>query len=115
MGMFDDVICEVPLPDGWQHTTFQTKDFDEPYLNKYIIRADGRLVLKRPWEGSAPKDTTYVDQNFHGTFNFYSYEGDPNDETPIGDRWHEYTAKFTDGQLVSIVVCDRDNGEGLDR
>lgn len=58
MGMFDDVICEAPLPDGWQNTAFQTKDFDDPYLNKYIIRADGRLMLKRPWEGSSPEGTT---------------------------------------------------------
>lgn len=111
MGMFDDVICEVPLPDGWKHTAFQTKDFDEPYLNKYIIRADGRLVLKRPWERSEPEATTYEDMNFHGTFKFYSYEGDPNDETPLMERWHEYTAKFTDGNLVSIETSKR-NADG---
>lgn len=100
MGMFDEVICEVDLPDGWKHPVFQTKDFEDPYLNKYVIRADGRLIRKKPWyqcEISADTDT-----NYHGLLRFYSYEGDPNQETPIEDRWHEYEAKFTDGALQEI-------------
>ena len=100
MGMFDEVICEVPLPDGWKHPIFQTKDFEDPYLDKYVIRADGRLIRKKPWYESDVNDDT--DTNYHGLLRFYSYEGDPNDETPIDDRWHEYEAKFTDGQLVGI-------------
>jgi hypothetical protein len=100
MGMFDEVICELPLPDGWEHPVFQTKDFDEPYLDKYVIRADGRLIRKKPWYESDIKNDT--DTNCHGLLRFYSYEGDANDATPIGDRWHEYEAKFTDGNLVKI-------------
>lgn len=102
MGMFDEVICEVPLPDGWRHPVFQTKDFEEPYLDKYIIRADGRLIRKKPWYESDIKTDT--DTNYHGQLRFYSYEGDPNDEAPIEDRWHEYEAKFTDGKLVGIEL-----------
>lgn len=100
MGMFDEVECQVPLPDGWEHPVFQTKTFDEPYLDRYIIRADGRLIRKKPWYSDQITEDT--DLNYHGILNFYSYEGDPNDETPIEQRWHEYNAKFTDGHLVSI-------------
>lgn len=102
MGMFDEVICEVPLPDGWKHPVFQTKDFEDPYLDKYVIRADGRLIRKKPWYQCEISEDT--DMNYHGLLRFYSYEGDPNHDTPIDDRWHEYEAKFTDGQLVGISV-----------
>ena len=42
MGMFDDVFCERPLPDGWEHKAFQSKDFD-CNLDHITIGADGRL------------------------------------------------------------------------
>ena len=83
MGMFDYVKSEVPLPDG-HDAICQTKDFDMPYLETYLIRADGRLI----------KDGK--DMNFHGMLNFYNYTED--------GKWHEYDAKFTDGQLVGISV-----------
>lgn len=95
--MFDWVKCEVPLPDGWVHPEFQTKDFPDPYLDTYTIRADGRLIRRAVGSEEA-------DLNFHGHFRFYSYEGDVNAANPITDRWHEYRAKFTDGQLVGIEV-----------
>lgn len=61
MGMFDEVICEMPLPDGWEHPVFQTKDFEDPYLDKYVIRADGRLIRKKPWyESDIKADTALV-------------------------------------------------------
>lgn len=41
----------------------------------------------------------YEDANFHGVVNFYGSEG---------GRWHEYNAKFTDGQLVVIDVMPED-------
>lgn len=28
MGMFDYIRCDQPLPDGWQATELQTKDFN---------------------------------------------------------------------------------------
>lgn len=112
MGMFDDVYCEVPLPDGWEHPSFQTKSLDEPYLEQYTIKADGTLVKRRQWrleKGEAPE---YEVIPFHGILNFYSYDGDPNDDTPIDVRWHEYNAKFTDGRLVEIEVVKSPRGDG---
>lgn len=114
MGMFDYVRCEVPLPDGFTGE-LQTKDF-ACQMGAHVIRADGRLILAilnhteevpladRPypsaegllkWAGSVRPIWRHEDANFHGIVNFY---GDDSDK-----RWHEYNAKFTDGQLVEIV------------
>lgn len=93
MGMFDYVKCEAPLPDGWKPGDhhLQTKDFDCG-LETYVIRSDGRLIRE-------DRDTDY-----HGCFQFYSYEDGVNDTRPLSERWHEYRAKFTDGRLVNIEV-----------
>ena len=96
MGMFDDVVCEVPLPDGKPGKHFQTKDFEAPYLEKYTITADGRLFRDKPWwerKKDDPPDPS--DMNYHGTLNFYDYNTETKD-------WREFNAKFTDGQLVAI-------------
>ena len=84
MGMFDDVRCDYPTPDGHKGP-FQSKDMD-CNLDKYVITAEGRLML----DG--------VDQNFHGYFNFYDFDTREGKE----GVWHEYNAKFTDGQLIEI-------------
>lgn len=120
MGMFDYVKCEAPLPDGWRPKDglFQTKDFDCDMV-VHVITADGRLMLERIDETqivpkherpypNEPDDTlmgmcgmlrsikSKHDANFHGVMRFYG-GGLEND-------WHEYRAKFTDGQLVEIVA-----------
>jgi hypothetical protein len=120
MGMFDYVRVDVPLPDGFkvapgeEDFAFQTKDMDR-LLNSLWITSDGRLKIllydlvvddgfnefagvKLPkfkrenehWE-------EYTDQHgklFTGSFTFYTYRG---------DKWHEYTAYFVDGQLREIL------------
>jgi hypothetical protein len=126
MGMFDYVQCEVPLPDGLQPIELQTKDF-ECDMVVHVITKDGRLMMdcghnemvplmerpywkpewgdsasaenEHPWEaicGSMRHVPKYEDASFHGIINFYGRDGDNN--------WHEYNAKFTDGQLVKIEV-----------
>jgi hypothetical protein len=121
MGMFDWVRCEVPLPDGFDGP-LQTKDF-ACELGEHVITKDGRLMLaaldrveevpkeERPYPDAAPGTLQsfcgiirsfwkHEDANFHGIMRFYGLEC---------GRWHEYNAKFTDGQLVDIVqVSDRD-------
>ncbi len=49
--MFDNVICEVELPDGWkpdvtsgENYFFQTKSFEQT-MDTYKITADGRLEV----------------------------------------------------------------------
>lgn len=126
MGMFDDVRCDVPLPDGHTGQSFQSKDF-ECEMSKYTITKDGRLTcryvservpvpenewqyskddpdpLHRLWHESSKWKNVYAerDTNFHGWVNFYNATGSRADDTW---EWHEYKAKFTDGQLVEIVA-----------
>lgn len=120
MGLFDYVRCEIPLPDGFTGE-LQTKDIDDPFMNTHIITKDGRLMMEvlvrtesvpkseRPFpdaeEGSPAEIYGSVrfireqkDANFHGLLNFYGGGG--------SEDWHEYEAKFTDGQLVSIRRVD---------
>ena len=117
MGMFDYIRCEAPLPDGWKPSgPLQTKDFDCDMVC-HVINAEGRLMLERidavhevpkaqrhyPNDdgllglcGSVKLDTSLHDSKFHGHVNFYGHDEQKN--------WHEYDAKFTDGQLVGIEV-----------
>jgi hypothetical protein len=94
--MFDDVVCEAPLPDGKPGKHFQTKDFECPYLEKYTITADGRLFRDDPWwERKKGADPQPSDMNFHGVLNFYDYNTDT-------EEWREFNAIFTHGQLEKI-------------
>lgn len=120
MGMFDYIRCEVPLPDGFEGE-LQTKDFGDSAMVTHIITKDGRLLTdngpdewvpeaERRYPNAKPGTfesmcgilrhiPKHEDANFHGIVNFYGSEGRSEDGTY---RWHEYNAKFTDGQLVGI-------------
>ena len=93
----DYIRCDYPLPDGYEGHEFQTKDTPRQSLEQYTITAAGRLMLdpfawfqgEPGFEGPpAPRD-----QNYHGMLRFYCHAAE----------WHEYIAKFTDGQLVAIT------------
>ena len=103
MGMFDEIIVHVPLPDiGMTDELFQTKDFDFPELELYEITTEGRLIKNEwDWEGDTergfgirhiPGSHRIIDQNFHGILNFYSNR----------EKWFEYNAKFANGKLETI-------------
>ena len=56
------------------------------------------MVLE--WSPVKERDTyTVTDTNYHGMLNFYSYN------LKTGE-WHEYDAKFTDGECVEILLKD---------
>lgn len=124
MGIFDYVRCEVPLPDGFSGE-LQTKDFEDPYLETYTIKKDGRLTkryverrepvpesewkyvgatdaLEQLWHEQSKTKPIFAesDINFHGMLNFYGTSGKREDGSY---EWHEYNAKFTDGKLVEIA------------
>lgn len=103
MGMFDYVRCDYPLPVsediGMQ---FQTKTFDAPFMEHYIITKEGRLTkpVVRYEDRSDPKaegisalrgcmtpvPTGEVeDLDWHGYVSFGSYR-----------------IKFTDGTVSGI-------------
>lgn len=127
MGMFDYIRCEKPLPDGYTGE-LQTKEFDCEMVT-HVISSAGRMMLDRGewetvpaaerrhpdpndllhWVGSMRRVPRYVDANMHGMVTFGGLEtiGFEPDERygPQGRpvyRDHDYVAKFTDGELVSI-------------
>lgn len=101
MGMFDYVVCEVPLPDGGRPGEMQSKDFDCS-MTTIRISAEGRLLIERyesytvpkeerPYPNAEPgswqevcgiwgkRNRRWEDMHFHGDFNFYGNErvGEP--------------------------------------
>ena len=99
--MFDCVKCEVPLPDGWDAVNLQTKHFGCE-SDTYTITRDGRLTRVSDFQ-SVPERNSECDMNFHGIFRFYG--------TDREKKWHEYAAKFTDGQLVKIETVSDERNE----
>ena len=58
MGLFDDVKCNMKLPGDipTEIRRFQTKDFPCPYMDKYEITADGRLLKVRDHFRPSPEE-----------------------------------------------------------
>lgn len=124
MGMFDWIKCEVPLPDGWDAPGgLQTKDL-ENMLTTHTITKEGRLLeeIVVDWRLLPKEERTYPDAeegsfnsmigcmeyiketrdaNFHGYLHFHGWDS----KTEI---FHEYRAKFTDGQLMGIERIQRE-------
>ena len=92
--MYDNVICNYPLPKEIQNECFQTKDFDSN-LDTYIIKKNGKLNYEGIWK--------IRNLNFTGEFNFYTMLFNE-DHSHI---WYEYKATFKDGNLISLekVEC----------
>ncbi len=121
MGMFDYIKCEMPLPNPQPPVEWhQTKDVptDQLYLEKWLIRADGRLVkygvryedrsdktaAPGSWESVCGLMTPVlvpegdrVFDDFHGDLCFGHYD------SKTGEDW-DYTARFTDGVCTKITL-----------
>jgi len=83
MGMFDELHCELPLPDGQPGTSAQTKSL-ACTLERYTLSASGRLLRA---DGS--------DTGFHGVLHFHC----PGPERTL----RRFEAKLTDGQLQHLL------------
>lgn len=95
MGMFDDVVCEAPLPDGFvSKNGFQTKSFDS-LMDTYTITKDGRLLRASGWYLRRDEAVVELD-DYHGDFYFYTYSDEDKE-------LHEYVARFTHGKLERIT------------
>lgn len=127
MGLYDEIVCEAPLP--WPEfftenkvRVFQTKDLD-CYLANFKISADGRLYkventyeeipineevkekrkgTKSEWLNSFPEQkivkTTLIPMSFTGSITFYDYvHGQEN------DFWIEFVGLFSNGYLVKTI------------
>jgi hypothetical protein len=86
MGMYDEIQCDAPLPDGYNDTSagFQTKSFPDPALQRYTITCAGKLI-----------DAHGNDLEPDGYIAFYTVDQD--------SSWREYRARFLSGRLHEIV------------
>lgn len=140
MGLFDDLIVEAPLPEGFeevQNELFQTKDLNS-WMNTFVITKDGRLA-RRVYEVEEIPEEERKNYNFLGiksthrqsekyTDEFtaildgdqttlkYGYHGDIIFYTSKGKhgapdyKWYEFIARFTDGKLQWIRPHSRTSG-----
>lgn len=92
MGMFDNIRCRQPLPDGLAAEDFQSKSLHNT-LSVYEIGADGRFLELAIGADGEPLGEGSRDTGFHGVLRFY---------TTVGKDLREYEAKFTDGLLVGL-------------
>ncbi len=95
MGLFDEIRCKAPLPDGREggDVWFQTNSFPFPLMRRYTITADGRLI-----------DSAGNDLEPDGYITFYKTE-----DEGAGTRWREYRARFSEGRLQQIVRVTSDD------
>ena len=117
MGMFDYMICEMPLPDGssTKGREFQTKSFDN-VMTKYVITTKGHLYEhKWDYEWIENPDTPFGKQlvkvdgtyrrdyltDLHGDIIFYSGE-------LIDGKRYDYFARFSYGTLDRIWMKEWD-------
>ena len=100
MSLYDELICDYPLPDGWSPPPpgiFQTQDTPAQYLGQYCLTAEGTLM-----------DATGSAVPFHGALTFYAsnvcgvgpHGVVAHDHAP--PWWAEYTALFDHGVLLKI-------------
>lgn len=107
MGMFDYVKCNYPLPRPEDvGVEFQTKTFEDPFMQHYEISTDGRLLLQI---------VNYEDRSDKTAEpgSFASLRGCMT-PVPTGEMrdmdWHgyvefgDYRAKFTDGKLLEVKL-----------
>lgn len=117
MGMFDYMICEMPLPDGssTKGREFQTKSFDN-VMTKYVITTKGHLY-EHKWDYEWIEDENhflkgYI-QKVEGSFrqeHLTDYHGDIifYDSKKISEVWRDYYARFTDGKVSRMWYKDCD-------
>lgn len=89
MGMYDDLRCEMPLPDGMQRMHFQTKSLDCE-LNQYVITAEGRLLVEDIYNADLQAPVDYT-----GEIEFYALDS--------RRGWVEYVALVERGQVLSLI------------
>lgn len=114
MGMFDEVTVNFSLPKGIVPGTakvWQTKTFEYPFMEQYIITENGRLLKEKCHyeDKSNPKakgimrlfgmmskvHDGWEDTNYHGILEIH---------TVYKDFYYSCTAKFTNGKCIKIKL-----------
>lgn len=112
MGLYDEVVCDFPLPDAeMQGNVFQTKDMGCLMMDYHITR-EGRLlrleadkVLVKDPEGFLgvrieSTNERWVDTEYHGDLIFYDF-----DQSGV---FVEYLVRFTEGSVVWVKRLPQD-------
>ena len=98
MGLFDDVRCDYPLPEGAPTDGYQTKDTAAQSLETYLIAEDGRLL-----------DENGAVVPFHGSLNFSASNvsgSGPNGYLTNDDKraeFWDFTARYDHGTLLDLT------------
>ena len=102
MGMYDNIYCEMDLPDGFVYThAFQSKDmetctYNGGTLSDFFIHKDCSVEIKFNHNVNCDCEENY---KLPSKFNFYAHADDRAGE------FHEYSA-YTDGEkVVKLVSC----------
>ena len=101
MGLFDELRCDLLLPDGWrppEGMRFQTKDTPDQYLSRYVLTDRGGL-RQEGQQALIP---------FHGALRFYASNMSgigggvccTRDDAPPWEA--EYVALFDHGALLKL-------------
>jgi hypothetical protein len=100
--MFDEVTCELPMPDGRQVTSdcFQTKSLWS-CMDLFTITAAGRLVFhKRRYSlrgepnAGPPEHVADIDMDYHGDIEIHGKATD--------GSYLSYAVRFTNGTVEWI-------------
>jgi hypothetical protein len=122
MGMFDYLICEMPLPDYPDFDkvyTFQTKCTPSQCMTTYKINKDGSLFVKKSEQKWVEDDSLVgghmeetdvkwvVCDNYTGQIVFYDYYVHADYTTNTSDEFDigciEYTAVIIDSKVAKLV------------
>jgi hypothetical protein len=103
MGMFDEVVVEVPLPVlELRGRMLQTKSLD-CRLDRYTIDAEGVLSVERYIYGGRKEFEEARLSNVSGEMELHTFVGD--DEDVGGLRgYFEFSATFEDGKLTGPIT-----------
>ncbi len=139
MGMFDYLVCEHTLPEGFaefQNSDFQTKSLENA-MNVYVITKEGQLVqhivhyedhrtirefngLGRAWNPArVPVREERIPLPFHGDIEFGGSRFAGRRREKMGRGWAsvplrehvEFRARFTQGKLSRIDVLEDERGK----
>jgi hypothetical protein len=126
MGMFDYVVCEAPLPDPkFQDTVFQSKSFEDRYMDEYIIGLDRKLYIKvrhfmlNQDYVPLPDEAGALDRHLHAMRNEFIEMAPTREFVPVtttlqfydyyADGMVCYEAHFLRGELIGdIIEVERD-------
>lgn len=88
MSLYDELVCEVPLPDmsETENVVFESKSLPDAYGARYTLTKNGRLV-----------DSLDMDLEIDGYIEFYTAHG----------ALRNYRAFFRDGSLVHVEAIQK--------